>query len=72
MQTEKRWIYIVDDDESVCRALKCLLGTFGFSVRTFSCAEQFFSGVPNSSPGCLILDIHMPGMDGWETLQRDY
>ncbi|OGS17673.1 MAG: hypothetical protein A3J83_05310 [Elusimicrobia bacterium RIFOXYA2_FULL_40_6] len=63
-------IYIVDDDESICRALKCLLMTYGFEVSTFLSAEDFFSAVPNSVQGCLILDIHMPGLDGWETLTR--
>ncbi|MCR4337317.1 MAG: response regulator [Candidatus Omnitrophica bacterium] len=58
-------IYIVDDDESVCRALKTLLMTFGFEVRTFNSAESFFDSVPNDEPGCLLLDIHMPGVDGW-------
>ncbi|OGS23310.1 MAG: hypothetical protein A2252_09520 [Elusimicrobia bacterium RIFOXYA2_FULL_39_19] len=66
----KKQIYIVDDDESVCRALKCLLITYGFEVTTFLSAENFFSVVPNKAPGCLILDIHMPGMDGWEVLKR--
>ena len=63
-------IYIVDDDESVCRALGVLLVTYGFIVDTFPSAEEFFRAVPNSVAGCLILDIHMPGLDGWETLQH--
>jgi FixJ family two-component response regulator len=70
MSVEKKRIYIVDDDESVCRALKCLLMTFGFEVSTFLSAEKFFSVVPDNAPGCLILDIHMPGLDGWKALQR--
>lgn len=63
-------IYIVDDDASVCRALSVLLATYGFTVDTFTSAEEFLRAVPNSVPGCLILDIHMPGLDGWETLQH--
>ena len=70
MSSEKKQIFIVDDDESVCRALGVLLVTYGFSVKTFACAEDFFNAVPNSVPGCLMLDIHMPGVDGWETLRR--
>jgi len=66
----KNQIYIVDDDSSVCRALKCLLLTFGYAVDTFSTSEKFFSAVPNSMKGCLILDIHMPGLNGWETIKR--
>ncbi|MDD5237429.1 MAG: response regulator [Candidatus Omnitrophica bacterium] len=70
MSLEKKQIYIVDDDESVCRALAILLVTYGFTVDTYTCAEDFFNAVPNSTPGCLLLDIHMPGLDGWETQQR--
>ncbi len=69
MSPEKKQIYIVDDDESVCRALGILLATYGFTVDTFTSAEDFFRAVPNNFPGCLILDIHMPGLDGWATLQ---
>jgi len=67
---DKKQIYIVDDDESVCRAFKLLMGTYGFPVRTFTSAEEFFSAVPNSAPGCLILDIHMSGLNGWEAQQK--
>ncbi len=65
MLMEKKKIYIVDDDESVCRALRVLLTTFGFEVKTFNSGDSFFDAVPNDEPGCLVLDIHMPGMDGW-------
>ncbi len=70
MVFENKQIFIVDDDESVCRALSVLLVTYGFTVGTFTSADDFFRAVPNSVPGCLILDIHMPGLDGWETQQR--
>jgi len=66
----KKQIYIVDDDESVCRSLGILLATYGFTVDTFSSAEEFFCAVPDSTPGCLIMDIHMPGLDGWKAQQR--
>ena len=69
MLLNNKQIFIVDDDESVCRALSILLATYGFTVDTFNCAEDFFTAVPNSVPGCLLLDIHMSGLDGWETLQ---
>lgn len=70
MLLENKQIFIVDDDASVCRALGVLLGTYGFTVDTYTCAEEFFRAVPNSVAGCLILDIHMPGLDGWETQVR--
>ena len=63
-------IYIVDDDISVCRSLSILLETYGFTVDTFYSSVEFFSIVPNNAPGCLILDIHMPVLDGWDTMQH--
>jgi FixJ family two-component response regulator len=60
-------VFIVDDDESICRALKTLLMTCGFTVKTFNSAQSFFDAVPNDEPGCLILDIRMPVLDGWAT-----
>ena len=68
MSLEDKKIFIVDDDESVCRALSILLGTHGFAVDTFTSADAFFRTIPNSAPGCLLLDIHMPTLDGWGTL----
>jgi FixJ family two-component response regulator len=70
MAFDKRQIFIVDDDESVCRALKLLMMTYGFVVDVFSSAEIFFSAIPNSAPGCLILDIHLPGINGWDAKKR--
>ena len=70
MLSKNKQIYIVDDDESVCCALGMLLITYGFKVDTFTSAKDFFHAVPNSAHGCLILDIHMPELDGWETLKR--
>jgi len=63
-------IYIVDDDESVCRALKTLLMTYDFDAVTFNTAQSFFDTIKQEDPGCLLLDIHMPGMDGWETQKK--
>lgn len=67
---EKRKVFIVDDDESVCRALKCLLMTFGFTVKVFLSGKDFFDSVAQDEPGCLVLDINMPGLDGWEVQER--
>ena len=70
ISAKNKQIFIVDDDESVCRALSVMLVTYGFTVDTFTSAEEFFRAVPNSVAGSLVLDIHMSGLDGWETLQR--
>jgi len=63
-------IYILDDDESVCKSLKILLMTFGFEVTTFNFAKSFFAAPPPDESGCLILDINMPEVDGWAVLKR--
>jgi FixJ family two-component response regulator len=63
-------IYIVDDDESVCRALKTLLMTYDFEAKIFNSAKNFFENVDPDKPGCVLLDIHMPGLDGWETQKK--
>ncbi len=70
MLADKRKVFIVDDDLSVRRALGILLRTYEFIVETFSSAEEFFSAVPSSLAGCLVLDVHMPILDGWGTLKR--
>lgn len=70
MNDEIKRVFVVDDDESVCRALKFLLTTFGFQVSTFLSPDKFFSDVTEGIKGTLLLDIHMPGWDGWETLKR--
>jgi FixJ family two-component response regulator len=70
MSREKKQIYIVDDDESVCRALSLLLDTFGFKVQTFASAAEFLNSVIKHTLGCLILDVHMAGMDGFALQQK--
>ncbi len=70
MQLTQKQIFIVDDDESVCRALKLLMNTYGFVVETFLSAETFFNAIPNSTQGCLILDVHLPGISGWDAKKK--
>ena len=70
MSAEKKQIYIVDDDESVCRALSLLLDTYGFGVQTFASATEFLNSVLKHAPGCLVLDVHMAGMDGFALQQK--
>lgn len=57
-------VFIVDDDEAVRRYLGRLLDTVGLAHEGYACAEDFLDGVDTSSPGCLLLDVRMPGMGG--------
>jgi two-component system, LuxR family, response regulator FixJ len=70
MASDKPRIYIVDDDESVSRSLMILLVEYELEVNVYASAEEFLTSVPNDAAGCLILDIHLPGMDGWKVLQE--
>ncbi len=58
--------YIVDDDDSVRKALRRLIVSDGLSVETFPSAQTFLDSVPDDAHGCLILDVRMPGMDGFK------
>jgi FixJ family two-component response regulator len=64
---EKPLVAIVDDDLSVCRALKRLLATHGIRAETFNSSRIFVEVVqslPSFEPECVILDMHMPGLSG--------
>ncbi len=62
-------IYVIDDDESVRRAFQRLLRSAYFEVETFSCAEEFLKTPKCSKTSCIIIDIRMPGLTGFD-LQR--
>ena len=66
MIQNKFHIYLVDDDDSVRKALKRLVVSYGLSVDTFPSAQTFLDSVPYNTHGCLILDVRMPGMDGFK------
>jgi len=57
-------IFVIDDDESITRALKDLLESAGFRAETFGSAEDFLSSDRSAGPDLLILDVFMPGMTG--------
>jgi FixJ family two-component response regulator len=59
-------ILLVDDDPDVRRALQRLLEMTGFRVETFATAEEFLSSGHSRSPGVLVLDIRLPGINGAE------
>jgi FixJ family two-component response regulator len=59
-------ISIVDDDPSVRRALNRLVGSAGYLVETFASAGAFLGSSPSTRTACLVLDIYMEGMTGFE------
>jgi FixJ family two-component response regulator len=63
-------VSVVDDDESVRESLPDLLREFGFTTRTFASANDFLASDAIGQTQCLILDIAMPGMTGFELQQE--
>ena len=63
-------IAIVDDDAFVCRALQRLLRASGYAVDTYSSGVQFLQSVEDRLPDCVVLDLHMPGVNGFEVQAR--
>src|ERR1700689_5117716 len=63
-------VMIVDDDDSIRKAVWSLMKSHGIAVETFASAEEFFGSDRLSIKSCLILDIHMPGMNGLELQKR--
>jgi FixJ family two-component response regulator len=57
-------VYVVDDDDSVCRALARLIRSIGLAVETFRSAKDFLVHPMPDRPACLILDIRLPGPSG--------
>jgi FixJ family two-component response regulator len=62
-------VFLVDDDASVLKALSRLLRTRGYQVQSFASSGAFLAEHDVSIPGCAVLDVSMPGLDGLE-LQR--
>ncbi|QZD86868.1 response regulator transcription factor [Qipengyuania psychrotolerans] len=57
-------VYLVDDDPSIRRSVGFMLRTSGHTVRTFESGAELLSTVDNLDPGCILMDIRMPGPDG--------
>jgi two-component system response regulator FixJ len=57
-------VRIVDDDPSFLTATSRLLRASGFAVKTFSSASEFLAHVDTDTPGCVVADLQMPGMNG--------
>ena len=63
-------VYVVDDDDSMRRALALLLNTVGYKTATFASPKEFLEKFKSDAAGCLVLDIRMPGMSGLELQQH--
>lgn len=68
MNDNNRIVYLVDDDEAIRRSAGFMLKTSGFLVKSFLSGTEFLKE-REVEPGCILLDIRMPGMDGLEVQQ---
>jgi FixJ family two-component response regulator len=57
-------VFIVDDDQGVLKSLTRLIGAAGYATQSFSSAQQFLAEHDRDVPGCVIVDLRMPGIDG--------
>ena len=63
-------IGVVEDDASFLRALRRLLSGAGFSVATFASAEEFLASESARGTACLVLDVHLAGMTGFDLQEQ--
>lgn len=70
MKEKPTAVYIVDDDSGVRSSIRMLLKSIGIAATSMASAQEFLEAYDPSQPGCLVLDIRMPGMSGMELQQQ--
>jgi FixJ family two-component response regulator len=73
LKKSKPLIATVDDDESVCRAVRRLLRSLAMNAQTFKSGQDFLDllhAMPSFEPDCLILDVQMQGINGFDVQER--
>jgi DNA-binding NtrC family response regulator len=63
-------VYVLDDDVSVRESVESLIRSVGLKVRTFASAQEFLAGLRKERPSCLVLDIQLPDINGFELQQE--
>ncbi len=66
----KATVFVVDDDASVRKSLSRLLKAASYRVQTFASASEFLDASVENHPGCILLDLRMPHLDGMELQER--
>jgi FixJ family two-component response regulator len=70
MGTHEQLVFVVDDEESVRKALGRLLAASGLTVKVFAHGVDFVDAVSAHRPDCLVIDLHMPGLTGLDVLRQ--
>ena len=70
MTDQKPAVCVVDDDAYVRRALLRLIRSAGYDAEGFASAAAYLARAPIAPPACMVLDLRMPGMNGFELQQR--
>ena len=65
-----RFVYVVDDDRDVRRSLSFMLGASDIRSYPFGSGEDFLEALPTLQPGCVLLDLRMPQMDGFDVMRE--
>lgn len=63
-------VYVVDDEEKICNIIHDALTFEGYDVETFSDGRSFLATYAKRRPDLVLLDLQMPGMDGWEVIAQ--
>ncbi|WP_114951823.1 response regulator transcription factor [Sphingosinicella terrae] len=66
--TSSHFVYVVDDDRDVRRSLSFMLGASEIRSHPFASGEDFLDAIPDLQPGCILLDLRMPQMDGFHVM----
>lgn len=70
MDRSRLRIAVIDDDESVRKALKRLLRAANLDADTFASGREFLDSLASRVPDCVVLDLHMPGMNGLDVQRQ--
>lgn len=63
-------VFVVDDDQAMRDSLRFLIASIGLEVECYASAEDFLSAYDAARPGCIVLDVRMPGLSGLELLEK--
>src|SRR4030095_15596340 len=70
MNEDKPFVYVIDDDSSMRESLRNLIRSAGLAAQTFASAQEFLISERPDGPGCLVLDVQLPGLSGLDLQQE--